>query len=270
MAIISTINTSSTKANFFSKTMEENIASMAYDMRLQKEFTCVQVNGSHRYDSNGVCVYCGKDNPPMATLKTGSELNAALLTAMPSGGGTVTFLGQNDIVDESTYSSKCSLASEDSYAGVTGYTNSGKTAMVVKCADAFAIKLNEDSAGAFKYNPAGYQYTLHGLNNLKTNNVVNANNLFHLAIVDLSELANWDVSNVKDASYMFMDCSDITDVSPLANWKLSSITTIKQIFADTSVTDATCLENWAIDQNHVDTNNAFPRTCTATPSWYIN
>ena len=43
------------------------------------------------------------------------------------------------------------------------------------------------------------------------------------SLVDVSALANWDVSSVVDMRGMFHGCKSLEDISPLASWNVSSL-----------------------------------------------
>jgi surface protein len=47
---------------------------------------------------------------------------------------------------------------------------------------------------------------------------------------DISELANWDVSNVKNMSYMFSECKQLQNITALANWDVSSVENMSGMF----------------------------------------
>ena len=73
-----------------------------------------------------------------------------------------------------------------------------------------------------------------------------------LNLVDISALADFDMSNVTDTNRMFQDCNSIADLSPLANWDVSNVTDMTFMFghSDTgqymSITDLRPLANWNV------------------------
>ncbi len=66
-------------------------------------------------------------------------------------------------------------------------------------------------------------------------------------LTDISGLANWNVSNVKDMSLMFYNCSSLTDLTPLKSWTVSNVTDMSSMFRKcSSLTALTALANWNV------------------------
>ncbi len=64
---------------------------------------------------------------------------------------------------------------------------------------------------------------------------------------DISALANWDVSNVKDMWGMFSGCERLQDISALANWDVSKVEYMGSMFADCyQLRDISALAHWDV------------------------
>ncbi len=64
---------------------------------------------------------------------------------------------------------------------------------------------------------------------------------------DISALAHWDVSNVKDMCIMFNGCEQLQDITPLANWDVSNVRDMSGMFANChQLQDITPLANWDV------------------------
>ena len=87
-------------------------------------------------------------------------------------------------------------------------------------------------------------------------------------INDISQLANWDVSNVISIGSMFYNCPKLTDLTPIANWNTSNVMTMSYLFANcTKLTDITPLNNWDVS-NVIAINSPFTDTLiTKGPIW---
>ena len=109
------------------------------------------------------------------------------------------------------------------------------------------IMLNEDSAWLFSICSSLTDLT--ALAEWDVSNVKNMYNMFwHCSsLTDLTALENWSVSNVTDMAYMFSSCSSLTDLTPLANWKVSNVMDMSSMFEYcSSLTDLTALQNWNV------------------------
>ena len=63
---------------------------------------------------------------------------------------------------------------------------------------------------------------------------------------DISGLANWDVSKVKDMTSLFADTVLLSDISTLANWNTISVVTMSSVFGGSAITDVYALSNWDV------------------------
>ena len=70
---------------------------------------------------------------------------------------------------------------------------------------------------------------------------------------NISALASIDVSNIEDMQGMFKDCSSLSNITPLANWDTSSVFCAHNMFYGTAITNTSALANW--DLSSVDTNS---------------
>ena len=67
------------------------------------------------------------------------------------------------------------------------------------------------------------------------------------ALSDISELANWDASNVTSLYTAFSQTTSLTSVSALSGWDTSSVTNLEMVFlADTGLTSLDGLNNWNV------------------------
>ena len=66
---------------------------------------------------------------------------------------------------------------------------------------------------------------------------------------DISALANWDVSNVKDMTSMFWRCEQLKDITALSNWDVSDVKYMENMFYGChKLQDITALANWNINK----------------------
>lgn len=64
---------------------------------------------------------------------------------------------------------------------------------------------------------------------------------------DITALANWDVSNVKDMSGMFYGCEQLKDITAFANWNVSSVENMNSMFSNCdNLKDINALANWNV------------------------
>ena len=61
-------------------------------------------------------------------------------------------------------------------------------------------------------------------------------------LTDISALSAWDVSNVKKTSSMFDGVSSLSDISALASWNTSSLERMTSMFGSTAITNVDALE----------------------------
>jgi surface protein len=64
---------------------------------------------------------------------------------------------------------------------------------------------------------------------------------------NISALANWDVSKVKNMECMFSGCEQLQDISALANWDVSRVENMRLMFYGCNpLMDITALSSWDI------------------------
>ena len=94
------------------------------------------------------------------------------------------------------------------------------------------IKPKEQLSGDCKLHFADQKVDVDEIENLDTSKVTNMDSMFCYTIFnsnsDSLDLSSWDVSNVKDMSYMFQCCS--IKYLDLSNWNTQSLTTMYGIF----------------------------------------
>lgn len=81
--------------------------------------------------------------------------------------------------------------------------------------------------------------------------VTNMNSMFFgcESLVDISNLASWDISGVKDMEEMFAYCESLTDLSPLSGWDISNVETAEGMFNHCeSLDDMLCLKGWSFNK----------------------
>ena len=133
-----------------------------------------------------------------------------------------------------------------------------------------------DSEHNYKYFPATRQELFkitqelidkgqYDLNCINTERITDMSNLFVKAPdIDISQ---WDVSNVKDMRYMFVDCENFN--CDLSNWDVSKVENMSHVFFKCEKFEGKGLENWNVS-NVKDMHYMF-NGCTAiinTPTWY--
>ena len=88
------------------------------------------------------------------------------------------------------------------------------------------------------------------------------------SLTDISGLANWDTSNVKDIHGMFRGCSSLTDLTPLSKWGTSNVIDMSYMFFNCeSLTDIDALSGWNVS-NVTDMNSMFSYCPATPPAWY--
>ena len=110
-----------------------------------------------------------------------------------------------------------------------------------------------DSEHNYKYFPATRQELFkitqelidkgqYDLNCINTERITDMSNLFVKAPdIDISQ---WDVSNVKDMRYMFVDCENFN--CDLSNWDVSKVENMSHIFFKCEKFEGKGLENWDV------------------------
>ena len=74
---------------------------------------------------------------------------------------------------------------------------------------------------------------------------------------DISVLANWNVSSIKDMTSMFWGCKQLKTITALANWDVSNVSGMQYIFYGCrQLQDISALTNWNIKE-HIDIHDMF-------------
>ena len=85
-----------------------------------------------------------------------------------------------------------------------------------------------------------------GLANWDMSNVTNLENMFWgTSISDISPLSNWNIPKITSIGGMFW-CTEINDLSPIAHWDTSNVTNMAQIFNSTNIIDLSPITNWDV------------------------
>ena len=64
--------------------------------------------------------------------------------------------------------------------------------------------------------------------------------------MDLSYIANWNISNVENMEGMFEHCSNITSIDSLSNWNTSNVNNMSRLFLQVKMTNLDSLSNWNV------------------------
>ena len=87
--------------------------------------------------------------------------------------------------------------------------------------------------------------TLQGIENWKTNNVINMSSLFYgcsFLFPKFPDISSWNTQNVKDISKMFSGCKALPDIS---KWNLNSLEDMNNLFSKNSrITEIRFISNW--------------------------
>lgn len=81
--------------------------------------------------------------------------------------------------------------------------------------------------------------------------VTNMNKMFFgcESLVDISNLAGWDISGVKGMEEMFAYCESLADLSPLSGWDISNVDAAEGMFNHCeSLADSFCLKGWSFNR----------------------
>ena len=117
-----------------------------------------------------------------------------------------------------------------------------------------------------------------GENNVKLmikNKLTNLSHMFSFCntLIDISEIKNLDVTNVRDFSYMFSECLSLSDITSLQNWDVSNAYTLWGMFSGCySLSDINPLQNWNVS-NIINFSSMFdrcPSLSDITPLQYWN
>ena len=96
-----------------------------------------------------------------------------------------------------------------------------------------------------------------------------------LSLTDISALADWDVSNVTDMSFLFYSNSSLSDISALADWDVSNVTDMFSTFRDMeSLSDISILANWSVsnvtDMGIMFAGDALISNISALADWDVS
>ena len=70
-------------------------------------------------------------------------------------------------------------------------------------------------------------------------------------LIDINDLKDLDVKDVKDFSYMFCGCSSIIDLTPLQNWNVSNGINFSGMFLNCwNLSDLTPIKNWNVSKGN--------------------
>ena len=98
----------------------------------------------------------------------------------------------------------------------------------------FEVVTSTIDGNTFKY----YRYKDKSVKSLPDNLPMPPTTIFYkmfydcYQLKDISALANWNVSNVKDMGCMFHDCYQLKDISALANWNVFNVKDMGYMFHD--------------------------------------
>ena len=110
------------------------------------------------------------------------------------------------------------------------------------------IKPKEQLSGDCKLHFANQKVDVDDIENLDTSKVTNMDSMFCDTIFnsnsDSLDLSSWDVSNVKDMSYMFQCCS--IKYLDLSNWDLNNIKRMPCMFYNCNNLEYLNVDNWDI------------------------
>lgn len=74
---------------------------------------------------------------------------------------------------------------------------------------------------------------------------------------DISVLANWNISSVKDMTSMFWGCKRLKNITALANWDVSNVSDMQYMFYGCrQLQDISALTNWNIKE-HINIDDMF-------------
>jgi len=70
------------------------------------------------------------------------------------------------------------------------------------------------------------------LNDIDTSKITDMSSLFELEEIKKIDISGWNVSNVKDMSYMFYKCKNLQSVGDLSDWDVSNVTSMTNMFME--------------------------------------
>ena len=112
------------------------------------------------------------------------------------------------------------------------------------------IILNELQNLSYMFSHCSSLFSIEGLKNLNTNNVINTSNMFEgcSMLNHINALKNWNVNNVKEMSKMFFNCSSLKSIDFLKNWDMRNVENISDMFSGcNSLESIDALKNWEIN-----------------------
>ena len=169
-----------------------------------------------------------KQRTGTATLIDGKSLNAKMKTLAKGSGAALTYSSSSSMIKalrEASYlpsgftpAAKNTVSTNDSEKPVyIFFDNTNDAGIMYFYTEARDVYMDADSSYAFYY---------------------------HMALTDLSALANWDTSKVTNMSYMFY-FTKITNIDALANWDTSKVTNMSAMFnGATSLANIDGARNW--------------------------
>jgi hypothetical protein len=122
--------------------------------------------------------------------------------------------------------------------------------------------------------------SFHGLEYWDVSSVTSMSGMFGMgpgrarynnAVVDLSPLSRWNVSNVEDMSFMFQN-NNIASFLPLSNWNVGNVKNFNNSFNQTSASTTTSLaglENWDVS-SATNVSSMFADSVSLTDASAIN
>ena len=104
------------------------------------------------------------------------------------------------------------------------------------------------SGGGLQYSSDDLRYRMEEIKRIKSGPIKVSGTLrefFKSAhnLSDISDLKNWDVSDVTSMDSM-LGYTSISNVDALANWDTSKVENMREMFADTKITSVDALANW--------------------------
>jgi len=130
------------------------------------------------------------------------------------------------------------------------------------------LKLNKDIKKEYNYFPKDKKELMDilydkfhkegkdaDLSDIDTSNITEVVELFLKASREFNalgfeniDLSHWDMSNVKDSSYMFSGCTKLKSIGDVSSWDMSNVTTMEQMFyhCRNLNIDNSGLENWDV------------------------
>lgn len=110
--------------------------------------------------------------------------------------------------------------------------------------------LNSDASRMFR--SLSKLTSLSELSEFDSSNVTNMQTMFldDISLTNLHGLENWDTSSVTTMRAMFKDSTSLTNLNSISNWDTSNVTTMQNMFYNnTSLTDASGINDWNIKSN---------------------